>query len=258
MEKIKFNFTDEEIKNMIYKVINENLYWVYNINRVEYDSLDGTIVSLKARSSTDQKKIKIVFLHDKLEVEGLSQDKILRLYASYFSEVFKKVPKYGEIFEESKQLAEEFVKDDHKRIKDAMVRTLYEGGFLSTNLVKSRIQTYRYTGVKQEDLRIGNHVTFVDLRPNSFNIPDRKIQIGHVYVTDLNPVADGEYGGIRPCVVIGRSADKATYYCVPLSKQFDQGIEIGIVQGIKSYAVTSKMKIVVPQRFYEHIDELDD
>jgi len=258
MEKIKFNFTDEELKSLIYQVVNENEYWINKFDRAERDTLNGTIVGLKplAENSNEQ-PIEIQFLHDKLEVSGLTAEQTRKLYKLYYNEVFKKVPEYSTQYEMSKEEIKNFVTEYGKMLKNLMTDLLYEGGFESLEFVKNKIKTYKLAGTKADDIRLGNHVTYTQLRPNKLYTPEREIKVGEVYMTDLNPVVDTEFGGVRPCLIIGYTADRKNYICVPLSTKHYMGTEIGIIDGEESYAVVSRMKIVSKERFYEFICGFD-
>lgn len=259
MEKIKFDITDEQIKKILYGVVSEEQYWVNKIDRKDYDTLEGTIVTLKPRSANSVKSpIEVQFLDGKLEVSGLDKDKIRKLYKLYYQEVFKIVPQYAESYAQSKKEIEDFVKDYQTKFKNLMNDLLFEGGFDSLMYVKSKIQGYRLAGVNFGDFRVGNHVTLHELSTNVYDKPGREIKVGEVYITDLDPVVNGEFGGKRPCVVIGHSLDKENYYIVPLSTKHYLGKSIGKIQEQENYAVVSKCRPVSSRRFYEKVATVDD
>ena len=80
MPKIKFNFTDDELKSMLYQVVSEKKYWVNKVDRNEPDTLEGTIISLKPLTTQETSIIEVQFLHDKIEVSGLTPEKTRKLY----------------------------------------------------------------------------------------------------------------------------------------------------------------------------------
>ena len=90
MKKEKFNFTDEELKALLFGVISDKKYWVSKIERELPDSLEGTIITLKPFNNEKDRVVEVQFLYDKLEVSGLSESKEMALYVAYFEEVFKK------------------------------------------------------------------------------------------------------------------------------------------------------------------------
>lgn len=254
----KFNLSDETIKKILYAVVSEEQYWVNKIDRKEFDSLEGTIVSLKPRAQNSTKsQIEVQFLDGKLEVSGLEDDKIRKLYNLYFQEVFKIIPEYSDYFNEAKGEIETFLKDYNNKIKNLMKDLLFEGGFDPRALVKNKLKQYSLSGMIFGDFRVGNHVTWHNLTPNNFYKTNREINVGDVFITDLNPVVDGEFGGKRPCVVVGHSLDKEIYYIVPLSTKHYLGKSIGKIEGQDSYAVVSKLRGVSPKRFYEKIDTIN-
>ena len=70
MEKIIFNLTDNELNSMVFNVFNEQEYWIKKIERVRPNNLQGTVVVVEPIDEADSTSIKIVFLYDRLEVEG--------------------------------------------------------------------------------------------------------------------------------------------------------------------------------------------
>lgn len=256
-EKINFNFSDEEIKFLLFKYIDKEKFWISKIERMYPDRLEGTIVKLNPIDTANKNVIEIQFLYNNLDIKGLEDDIIRKIYTSYYIMVGKKIPKYAEEMKESQEQIESFLQEHKKEIKQYFLDFIFEkAGFESSQLVKQKIKTYRMVGMQDETVRVGNHVTFANLRPNKFYQKERKIEIGSIYSVDYNPVVDEEFGGIRPSIVVGYSADKEVYYCIPLSTKPYLGNSIGEIQGKESFAVTSRLKLVSPQRMYEYIGEI--
>lgn len=258
MEKIKFNLTDDELKEIIFQVVDEEKYWINQITRLEFDSLDGTVISLKPRKAENAlEPIEIQFLHGKLDVSGLSVSEIRKMYKLYYDKIFEKVPEYADRFNQSKELIQEFLKEYNQMLNTRMADVLFESG-LDLDFVKNKVKMYRLAGVTQEEVKIGNHVTFRILPPNKFDVPEREIKVGSIYFGDLDPVVGAEFGGVRPCLVIGHTADKKSYFVIPFSTKEHLGIQAGEISDLKSYAVVSRMKIISPQRLYDHVGDVGD
>ena len=258
MDKVKFNLTDNEIREVIFSAFSSSDFWIKKIDRQVYNELKGTLVIVKPVDEVEEKEIQIQFLEERLDVQGSDLLKIRALYHAYYKMVTDKIPHYQEEHIKSLKAIEDFARENKIQVTQHLMDFLFEeGGFLSYDAVENKIKSYRMAGSARSSIKLGNHVEFYQLRPNIYDKPDREIKIGSVYIVDFDPVVGEEYGGRRPAVVIGYSTDKNTLVCVPLSTKDDQGKEIGEITGKKSYAVTSRVKIISPRRIYEEIDQLD-
>lgn len=258
MEKIIFNLTDNELNSMVFNVFNEQEYWIKKIERVRPNNLQGTVVVVEPIDEADSTSIKIVFLYDRLEVEGADVSTIRKLYKAYYKKVVEKIPEYKKEYEESLGEIDDFVNDYKEQIKNHLYDYIFEeAGFLSTKGVKDKINAYKMTGKTPESTKLGRHVEYAYERSNRYNKPNRQIKAGEVYIVDFNPVISTEYGGIRPALIIGQQNEQ-NYFCVPLSHQESQGMFIGQVKETDAYAVTGQLKIVSPARIFEKTDVIDE
>lgn len=258
MEKITFNLTNSEIESIVSNVFDSEKFWIEEIKRLHPKDLQGTIVVVKPYDEADETKVKIQFLHDRLEVEGCDVSIIRKLYKAYYKMVADKIPEYKKEYEESLSEIDDFINEYKEQIKNHLQDYIFEeAGFLSYQAVKDKISAYKMSGKAPETIKLGGHVEYARTKSNKYDKENRVIHIGGIYVVDFNPVVDTEYGGIRPAVIIGNLNDQ-NYFCVPLSHQDSQGIPVGQVKEKDAYAVVSQLKIVSPARIFQDYGMIDE
>ena len=235
---MNINLSNDEILSLIDKVLGKNFELLYLIR----DNDDLNSVHIRLLNQDTREKVLINF-HD-YHIEVLCNDveiieKLQKEYVDYISEKYDEIGKQkAELTQKATQIAE--------KIKDTLINALYNEGINGIqNLIK---QTSNLSLANALDFaRCGNHTAFIKM-DNPYFRKDRTIKIGDVYVADLNPVVDAEYGGVRSVVVIGYDKDKANYVCVPCTSNRDGGFDLEYKTDKNLYAVTDKVKIISPIR----------
>lgn len=252
-KKFRVEFTNDSISSMLLKAFEGQDVFIKKIER-KSASLYGAnaVIGFNDGKTPD---ISIMFLNERLEVENADKETIRKIYTQYYNGVVNKYPQYGKEISGASVEIKTFLKE----MKDYFYDVLFEqGGFLCADKVSETIKQYRY-GSRIENINIGNHVEFyskIEARENKLDL--RRIRPGQIFVADLNPVVDGEYGGVRPVLVIGISKDGETLTVIPFSSQADNGKSVGFFNGKENFAVVNKRKIISPKRLERFVGRLDD
>lgn len=147
------------------------------------------------------------------------------------------------LLEENREASEEALEKSKKKFLKKIKRSTEIREEVKGYLKQNGLQLEMYYAAQY-----GTHMSNLIMLGPSYDGP---IEIGDVFMANLDPVVGGEFGGVRSVVVIGADQDLLNYVCVPLSsKQFVEDFEVDI-DGVerKLYAVPDKVKIISPSRF---------
>lgn len=241
-KKMKINLTNDEIVNIVRMVLDSD-YQLASLYREDEDDINSVRMTFYNMQKHD--KVYISFRNNHIEVISNDNKSIYLLqkyYLDYISTKFAEIgQKRDEIVTSATKLA--------NKLKFSIINSMYNEGVEEIDsLLKDKD---KFTLASAMDyVRCGNHTSFRKI-DNPYAKLKRDIKIGQVYVADLNPVVDAEYGGKRNVVVVGYNNDRTNFVVVPCTTNADNGMNIGFMTEKANYAVANKIKIVSPMRLFE-------
>lgn len=233
---MKLNIGTDDLIDLFLSVLPKG-YFVVEKRRADENDINTTTLIFHNRIINS--KVLIRFENDNIKVICKDSDLKEMIESAYIDFVCMQQENIDKPEEEYLKIKQEFLKN--------IARTSAPEKELNDSL-KRGFETEKFYAV-----RCANHVSLL-LQANPYYSKDRDIKIGDVFMADLNPVVEEEFGGIRSVVVIGYDQDKLNYVCVPLTTSDRLGIyKTGLIsaEGKTLYAVTDKLKIISSIRLYQ-------
>lgn len=239
---MKINLNYKELMEIVYSVLSKD-YKVVLFKKPDKNDINTMRVTLYSNEKRD--KVLINFKNDHIDVISNHNDIIENLQKSYIDYISFK---YLDIKKQKDELTKVATQIADK-LRSTIINTIYNEGLHSVHEMLKTSSNFNLASAL-DYVRCGNHTTFIKM-DNPLNNANRDIKIGDVYVANLNPVVDAEYGGIRSVVIIGYDKEKSNYLCVPCTTNPEGGYDIEFKTDKDLYAVTSKVKIISPIRLFK-------
>ncbi|MBO5394678.1 MAG: type II toxin-antitoxin system PemK/MazF family toxin [Clostridia bacterium] len=270
MERKKVPLSISQVEAIVYSIVNNDkeTFWLKEITKQDPESLIGANLVFQSKEKPES-TIHIHFSKNKLYVhfkDHYIKIKLVEALMRAMQDVAADVVK----FQDTLDAIEPFVKQAENLQREAYVTSLLsrlydeDGGFryvdpmktLKTNKLYGKAMSYNAQKVL---IDCGGHYQrIVPVQKNKFK--PQKIKLKDIYIVDLNPIYDGEFGGKRPCVVMFETVEKdkdPLYYVMPLTHASSEEKQAQVLDSNHT-TVLNVIKVVSSERFESKLGEVSD
>ena len=241
---MNINLTYDELMQIINQALGDSDFELVSYFKDDENDLNTTRIRLYSKEMHE--KILINFYDYHIDVICNDVEIIEKLQRTYLDYISKKYPEVGE----KKAKVEKIASEIAEKIKTTLINNMYNQGIKRIDEMLKQHSNLSLADAL-DFARCGNHTAFVKI-DNPYFQRNRDIKIGDVYMANLDPVVDAEYGGIRSVIVVGYDNDKRNYICVPCTSNKDGGLDINYVTDTKIYAVTDKVRAISSVRLMQY------